>query len=596
LYYGLLAGCLLLGLGLMVGAWQRPRTRQRGARILAGAGAAGALWLMAFPPLRHLPASRAAAILLTPGYSPDTLRQLLRQQGPGTTVWNYDAQNQPNNIRPLPSLLTLAEQQPALRRLHVLGQGLPVADLSLLNSIPVRLHADYAFRGFETAHWPAHLSLGETLPIEGTVAASATAGSGAWVVLWADGAGRDSVRLAAGNGSFRLRYQPKTAGLVQYELQLHRPSQPAITELVPVEITAPQLPNVLLLTATPSFEFKFLKNFLGEAHYPVALRTSISRGLVQTDFVNLPTHALDRLTPALLARYGVIVADAATLATLTPAETQALQAAVRAGHLGIVVLAEAVPLPRAAPARADFTVRARPAPTLPQALRWPNMQGAARAPLPASLIPMPELRVLVSGPQQAVAAASRRLGLGFAVVSVVPETFRWVLQGSQSVYASFWNRLLTAAVPPAPATALWRVGSRWPHPGQPLTLHLTGLLAETLPTAAPLAGGPAARLALRQDTRLPEWSSGQYWPTASGWHQVRGPGHTKSAFYVYPPTSWLGPERQERQLATASHNAAITKRDAAAELPVETTEPWPAAWFFGLFLLAAGYLWLEEKL
>jgi hypothetical protein len=25
-------------------------------------------------------------------------------------------------------------------------------------------------------------------------------------------------------------------------------------------------------------------------------------------------------------------------------------------------------------------------------------------------------------------------------------------------------------------------------------------------------------------------------------------------------------------------------------------QPWPAGWFLGLFLLAAGFLWLEEKL
>jgi hypothetical protein len=212
------------------------------------------------------------------------------------------------------------------------------------------------------------------------------------------------------------------------------------------------------------------------------------------------------------------------------------------------------------------------------------------------LLPMPELRVLISGPQQVVAAARRRVGLGFTAVSVVPETFRWVLQGSQSVYASFWNRLLTAAVPPAPATTVWRAGTRWPHPGLPLALHCTGPFPGIPPTVAPLAGGSAARLALHQDTRLPEWSTGHYWPKAAGWHQVRGPGSVAFAFYVYPPSAWPGPELREWQQATAGHNAAIKKRDAAAEIPVEATEPWPPAWFFGLFLLATGYLWLEEKL
>ncbi|MET4075608.1 hypothetical protein [Hymenobacter sp. UYCo722] len=598
LYYGLLAGCLLLGLGLLALAWRRPRQRQRAGRMLAGAVAAGALWLTAFPPLRQLPAARAEAILLTEGYAPDTLRQLLRQLGAGTPVWAFGDAAPAAKARSLASLLTLAEQRPALRRLHVLGHGLPTADLPILSQMMVSEHPGTPVTGFKTAYWPAQLSLGEVLQIEGALDPLKGPGP-AWVVLRAAGGGRDSVRLlAGGDSSFRLRYQPKTAGLATYELLLRRPGQPPRTEPVPVEITTPALPALLLLAATPSFEFKFLKNYLAEAHYPVALRTSVSRGLVQTDFVNQPRLNLDRLTPALLARFAVVVADAATLAALSGTETQALQAAIRNGRLGLITLAEAAPLPRNAPARADFAVLPRPAPpaNLP-ALTWPAAPGEARAPLPAQLQPRPNLRPLITGPQKAVAAASRRVGLGFAVVSVVPETFRWGLQGHAAVYASFWNRLLTAAVPPAPAEAVWHAGSRWPRPAQPLTLHLAaGAFPTTSPTVAALAGGPAVRLALRQDTRLPEWSTAQFWPGAPGWHQVRGPGRSRHSFYVYPATAWPGPELQARQQAAEQRHLESQSATASAAAPETVAEPWPAGWFFGLFLLAAGYLWLEEKL
>ncbi|GAB3864435.1 hypothetical protein GCM10028824_01960 [Hymenobacter segetis] len=595
LYYGLLAFCLLLGAGLLVLAWRRPRRRQLTARLLASAAAVAALWSTALPPLRHLPAARAEAILLTPGYSPDTLRQLRQRLGAGTAVWAYGDVEKVAKSRPLASLLTLVEQRPVLRRLHILGHGLPAADLPLLGALVVQQHPGTPFAGIGTAFWSAKLSLGETMRLEGTVAAAGQPAA-AWVVLRAAGTGRDSIKLPTGGGSFRLRYQPKTAGLTTYELLLRRPGRPLLSEPVPVEITTPTLPAVLLLTATPSFEFKFLKNYLAEAHYPVALRTSVSRGLVQTDFVNQPAQPLDRLTPALLAHYSVLIADAATVAALTATETQALQAAMRAGRLGLITLAEAAPLPRTAPARADFTVQLRPANAALLPIAWPDAPGEAHSYLPAQLQPNSELRTLITGPRQLLLAASRRVGLGFAVVSVVPETFRWGLQGHAAVYASFWNRLLAAAVPPAPAEASWHAGSRWPRPAQPLTLHLESAFPTTSPTVAALAGGPAVCLALRQDTRLPEWSTAQFWPNAAGWHQVRGPGRISHHFYVYPPTSWLGPELKERQQA-ATQLAAETKAPKATEAAPDTvTEPWAAGWFFGLFLLAAGYLWLEEKL
>ncbi|MFC7668376.1 hypothetical protein ACFQT0_14055 [Hymenobacter humi] len=364
IYYILLAFCLLLGVGLMALAWQRARQRarqrQRWARVVAGAVAAAALWFTAFPPMRELPAARAEAILLTDGFQPDTLRQLLRGLGAGTPVWYYGRAAAPARARPLASLLTLAEQRPALRRLHLVGQGLPAAELSALGALPMQLHAAPALAGFRTALWNQKTLLGQLLSVEGTVAAP-KGSKAAWVYLRAAGAARDSVQLPAGSGAFRLRYQPKTAGLALYELQLRRAGQPVISEPVPVEVTAPQLPAVLLLTATPSFEFRFLKNYLGEAHYPVALRTTVSRGLVQTDFLNQPALALSRLTPALLTHYSVIIADAPTLAALSGAETQALQAAVDAGRLGLIVLANSAPLPRATPARFDFAVLPRAA-------------------------------------------------------------------------------------------------------------------------------------------------------------------------------------------------------------------------------------------
>jgi hypothetical protein len=114
-----------------------------------------------------------------------------------------------------------------------------------------------------------------------------------------------------------------------------------------------------------------------------------------------------------------------------------------------------------------------------------------------------------------------------------------------------------------------------------------------LPTVQPLAGGPAVALALAQDTRLPEWSTASYWPTAAGWHQVLGPGRTTHSFYVYDSAAWRGPTLLADEQALAAR-ASLASPSAPATITVR--QPWPAGWFLGLFLLAAGFLWLEEKL
>jgi hypothetical protein len=592
-FYLLLGGCILLGVWLVVAAWRRPDPRRRLLRVLASALLPLALWLAAYPPTQAVPTTQSAAILLTEGYQPDSLRQLRRQLGAGTPVWSYGVPA-PAGTRQLGSLLALAEQRPALRQLHVLGRGLPTADLAVLGNVPLQPHAAPVFEGFRQAQWSPQLHLGQALVVEGTVAAPSTP---AWVSLRAAGTGRDSVQLTK-SGAFRLRYLPRAAGLQLPELVLRQAGRVVATEPVPVEVTTTALPPVLLLTAVPSFEFKFLKNNLAAQGRAVGLRSTVSKGLVQTEFLNQPAQPLDHLTPTLLSRYAVVVADAATLAALPPSESQTLREATRAGRLGLVVLADVAPLPAAAPARADFSVLAQPTtgPSAnPQLLTWPGAPASLRATLPAHLRPSASLKPLVSGPNAALVAASRRYGLGTVVVSVVPATFRWALQGQEVAYGSFWSQLLVAATPPPALAATWQLASRWPRPQYPLSLRLNGSLppATALPTVRPLAGGTEVQLALAQDTRLPEWSTAQYWPRAAGWHQVQGPGRTAYNFFVFDSAAWRGPELADRQ-------QALAQRMAAGKLSGGTTssvqQPWPAAWFFGLFLLAAGFLWLEEKL
>ncbi|QKG54408.1 hypothetical protein [Hymenobacter sp. BRD67] len=585
--------CGLLALGLAWAAWHRSDRRRLAGRLAASLAAPLAFWLMAYPPLRAVPAARAEAIVLTSGYQPDTLKQLLRRLGAGTAVWTYGTKPVAHS-KALGSLLTLAEQQPALHRLHLLGEGLPAAELPLLGRLPVVYYAGPAFEGFRAAAWSRQLSLGQYVEAEGSVAA--TQAGPAWVSLWAEGAGRDSVRLPAGAGSFHLRYQPKTAGLARYELRLRRSGHLQASEPLPLEIGTTPLPPVLLLAAVPGFEFKFLKNTLAAAGRAVALRTTVSRGLVQTEVLNQAAQSLDHLTPALLSRYAVVVADAAPLATLPGAESQALHGAIREGRLGLVVLADAAPLPAAMPARADFVVQPLPvAGATSQLLSWPDSPTPVRAMQPAQLR-AGAARPLVLAHGSAPVVAARRFGLGAVVVSVVPETFHWALQGQQAAYDSFWSQLLTSATPPPAPAASWQVLDQWPRPDQPLTLRLAGTRPATLPTVQPLAGAvPAVQLALVQDTRLPEWSTAQYWPGTSGWHQVQGPRGTTHSFYVYDPAAWRGPELTARQQALAARTTQLGLPQVASTVTT-VRQPWPAGWFFGLFLLAAGFLWLEEKL
>ena len=592
-FYLLLAICLLLAVGLSVAALRRPNRQRLAWRLVAGWAVAAGLWLLAYPPTQAVPVSRHEAIVLTAGYQPDTLRQLLERLGAGTRLWRYGASPSPDTPA-LHSLLALREQAPTLQRIHVLGRGLPSAALAEAGSLQLVLHDAPPFAGFQLAQWSRQLTLGQPLEVQGRLAAP-VGKAPTWVVLGAAGKGQDSAKVAA-DGAFRLRYVPKATGLTTYELRARTGATVIAREPVPVEVAAAPKLHVLLLASTPGFEFRFLKDHLATRQHAVALRVQVSRGLTQTEFLNQSAHDLSRLTPALLARYDAVVTDHGALAGLSTGEAQSLRAAIQNNGLGLLLLADpTAPLPRALPARATFAVVARPTTdSRPQPVRWADMPTGTAALLPASLRLRGSEALVTDARQQPVVAAVRT-GAGHVLVSTVAETFSWLLQQpSATTYDAYWSKLLTVAARPAPVASRWQVLEPWPRPDMPITLRLE---TTTLPTASPTVaqtGQASAPLTLRQDTRLPEWSTAQFWPASAGWHRVQLPGRPDYWLYVFAADAWQGPVAAQRQQAAT---VATTRPTAGvAPAPLIQSRPWPVGWFLALVLVGAGMLWLEEKL
>ncbi|WP_126546703.1 hypothetical protein [Hymenobacter amundsenii] len=589
---------LLLAVLLTVLALRRPDTRRRGLRVGAGLLAAAGLGLAALPPVTSRPSTAppATAVLLTAGYSPDTLADLLRRLGPGVPVWRYAPGNvTPNDTPAFRNASAIRAKLPGLRQLHVLGTGVPPTDAPALAGLRVHRHADARPMGFQQSTWNAQPELGQLLTVTGTFTGAKT-WEPVWLSLRAAGAARDSVQLPKGMGAFALRFRPRAAGRAVYMLEARQSGRRLAQEPVPVEVQDPEPLRVLLLAAAPSFELRFLKNHLAERQYAVALRTGLSRGLTQTEFLNLPNPpALGSLTPALLRRFDVVVTDAATLAGFSSAETRALQAALNNGTSGLLLLADAPTLPRQLPGGAAFRLQPQPAAAAatPQRLSWPEGPTTVTALVPATLRLAEKLRPLITGPNRQPVAATRRVGLGTVVVSTVAETFPWQLRNQPAIYTAYWSRLLGAARPGQPTPLSVAALNHWPHPNAPLEFRTTGAAAGPLSITPPT--GPALALAQRPDALVSEWRTATYWPAVAGWHRAQV-GKAQQWVYVYAPRQWRGPGQQQWPLAARQPAGTAASVGPATNLGAPERTAWPRWWGYAVFLLGAGLLWLEEKL
>ncbi|RSK31109.1 hypothetical protein [Hymenobacter metallilatus] len=583
---------LLLATLLTVLAFRRPDARRRALRVAAGLAAALGLGLMAFPPSHTttIPAP-STAILLTASYSPDTLRDLLRQLGPATPVRRYGPAESADTAA-VGSPAALRQQFPRLRTLHVLGQGLPPADLPELAGLRLLPHQDAPLTGFQLASWPTQPELGQAWTLEGSFRSAQPAP--VWVRLYAAGAPRDSVRLPTGRGLFRLRFTPRAEGRAVYRLEARAESRLLARELVPLEVRPTRVLRVLVLAAAPSFEIRFLKNELAARQHAVALRIGLSRGLTQTELLNLPASlSLSRLSPELLARFEVVIADAGALTALSPAEGQALSQAVQRGGCGVLLLADAAAIPRSMPGGAAFRVLPRPAAasTLPMALYWLD------APRPASVVaavlqPNAQLRPLITGPNQQLVAAGRRVGLGQVAATTVAETFPWLLQRQTAAYTAYWGHLLSAIRPAQASGPELRLLTPYPRPNEPLQLRAEGAGAGPFTVTGPT--GPGTTAATQQDARIPEWATATYWPAVAGWHEARL-GAARQWFYVFDSAAWHLPQQQAWYAAAQPYSMPVAGAAAGAAAGAQHTT-WPRWVGLLVFLAGAGLLWLEEKL
>ena len=585
----------LLAVLLTAQEWRRPDRRRLFGRVAAVLLAAAALALLAARPSYRVAVNPQVAVLLTPGAPADSLRALLTALPGETSVWTTDSSRAGNvagtPVQFVPGPGELRRRRPGLRTVHLLGHGLPGHQLAPLDSVRVVPHLTPPAAGL-AAGWTEQVALGEPLVVQG-VYRNATGGA-VQMRLAGFGKGLDSVTVAPGaTARFALRTTPKETGPFVFHLQSTAGTRRLGTEKIPFEVTPKRRLNVLFLESFPTFGGKFLKAFLSEAGHRVAARTAISKGKFRTEFLNAPPAALGRLTPTLLAGLDLVILDDASLRDLGGAESTLLRGAIRDG-LGVLVWASGGKLPAQAPFTA-FRLAAMPGPDERRlVIGWTG----SPADVPPIAFPSlaventPAVRPLVATGKDGAVAAYAPYGLGGVTVAVAGSAFQWVLAGRAPVHASYWSHLLTATARRQQVSEAWRVATPLPVPDGPATLQLVSAGAQL-----PALTVDSTTVYPQQTTAgLGSWES-TFWPRREGWHAARTAGGAPFRWYVFGRNDWPALQARHRYDVTLAYLAQRDAADSVAKpaAPVTRRETVPPVWFYAMFLLSVGYLWVERK-
>ena len=603
----IVAGLGLGAMGILVMlALRRPSRHRLAWRLALSVVAVASLVLMAWQPRWQTPPQPVEAILLTPGAHPADVARLADSLNAFRlfTVEVSPARVAGFEVENVPDVAFLARNHPEVVTLHIVGEGLPGYALEALRGVQVRAYPTTLPSGVAFVDGPRTLAVGQAMRVQGQVEVDEA------YTLFLDGPGGpvDSLDVATpGATSFSLEAMPREAGRLLYRLVLVAASGDTLaTESFGVPVEEPTPLRVLILQGAPRFETRHLKSWLAAEGSRLAIRSTISRDRYRTEFLNLPERDLSRLTLAILRAFDVVILDGRVLAALSSTEQRVLQRAVTEEGLGVLLGPDLLVQSGASPGRFFQPFEGRPLDdTAPRRVRLVWEDAALTSSIPAEPYTIASswgVALLMQDEEGLGVAAMQTRGRGRLGLSLVTETYRWMLEGNAGMHAAYWSRLLSALARPSSEADQWAVGTSGPvFRDEPMALTLQTLDARPRGLVSP-TGAAEDTVYLAQDfVESTRWH-GTFWPRAVGWHRVvtagAGPsGERAFWFYVHEPTSW--------QAWQAARNARATMQFAEKSTFVSdkmerkgplTSVPVPLLWFFLPFVVSCAGLWLESKL
>ncbi|MBE7176564.1 MAG: hypothetical protein INR69_09185 [Mucilaginibacter polytrichastri] len=527
-------------------------------------------------------------LLLTEGFSPDSLARFPE----GTRLYSADEKLIRNfpalKIRPV---FSVEDWKTENSTVHIFGYGPDSADFANLADKQIVFHPSPEPGGIQKAAWTEKIRQGEAFRAGGSFKNRRK--TAVKIVLNGSGTNLDSVQIPADSTvDFQLKTEPKIEGRGVFRLIAISGKDTLENAPLPFVAGPKQKLSLLMLASAPGFENRFIKNWLAEEGYALALRSTISKDKITQEFVNRAKTSLKNITQNMLAETDVLIADAGALRTLSPAENLAVQNAVQKG-MGLLVKTD--------------TAAANPAFILRYfslfSVVHPQSNGElfspgkiARAKLPGSRLairPSSSAQILFTDKQENALAALTLSGIGKIVLSTLPETYPLMLSGEKKAYSSIWTILISSAARSSGGGAESLVSAvQFPRVDEPVPLDFRSE-RDTLPQ---IRSGNT-KIPMAQSADLPYIWSGIFWPEKPGWTTFRSAPMSLFHLYFFDRQDFAAVraiETQKRTRAFVEKQANDQNRQNISEKAERKL--FPVFVYFALMLISLAFLWIERKL
>jgi hypothetical protein len=527
------------------------------------------------------------AVLITTGYNKDSLNEF-KTDTLFTTDSIINAQN------PKMRLVTIDQLQnvmPAISRLHVLGFGLTEDELKQLDSIPIVFHQALYPQGITSISWTEKIKQGQRCVIQGTF----NNATHSQVKLVLSGLNTSVDSLLVGpmvSTSFELIDLPKIEGKIVDRLLVISGKDTLENEEIPIVVSPVRPLKVLVLSGAPNFENKFLKNWLADNGFAVAVRSAISKNKFSTEYINIEQLPINQLTPQVLDKFDVLISDLSVLNALSNNENASVKNQVAKKSMGLIVRVDTV-FKTTSWFQSGITFYKRTsADQQASPLSFLDEKNASKILSNGQLFigNSDNMQTLVTDGKHRELASTGIMGTGKIVLTTISDSYSWMLAGNKNDYSAFWSLLIRKAAKPDPQLENWKTVNNIPILNAPAILSVE---TASPPEAILIDGFSTTPL---QNMELPFQWQNTWWPVKTGWQSVKGAHGVIDWIYVYKTGDWATIKAVKKTIDTKKYESVITLHSVTKQIHQKVKIPLPKIYFYTLLLFCCTFLWFEGKI
>ncbi|UII25933.1 hypothetical protein LVD15_21930 [Fulvivirga maritima] len=462
----------------------------------------------------------------------------------------------------------------------ILGDGIPAYNLGKMNAASFQYLEGKPLNGIIKLDYNKFLTIGETLNINGRF--NAQEGSTNKLFLELDGLVLDSAKVTGNNHAFKLKTTVKAAGKFLFSIVLKDSMSHVIsTGPLPVAVDDEKLKKILFINQFPTFELKYLKNYLSEEGHQILVRNELSSNKFKFEYYNTAAKNLRYITETLLNTIDLVVIDSKSLDKFSNSELVSLKAAVSEKGMGLFIIPDENYTTRK-PTRIWDAFIFTPLKEAPKLKLYPKIEispyGISKNLLTTSIIKSQGNRNV---------AATSKLGKGNIGTSLLRNTYSLWLSGQKDDYKQLWNKIVSGVIS--------ETNDQWIDLKNPIPVFKTNT-----PYQMVIASGTDSsylinklHFPLQKDVYTHTWYT-ELRPESEGWNYLAINDSTAINYYV-EDESWSSLNAYK----TRQTNKSYFTNKIDNKLVAESNIKWKEAnyWLlFCLLILSAGYLWLEPKL